>query len=66
MVAAQAVTLLKVAASGQVYQIDLPEIKITPDRDGGYYLHGRGHFMFFAGHEEAAKKKTELDLFGPR
>ena len=59
-----AMTLLKVSPSGQVYDIDLPEMRLTPDQGGGYYLHGRGHFMFFEDRESALEKKKELDFRG--
>jgi len=54
-------TLLKVSPSGQVYDVDLAELKVTPDQAGGYYLHGRGHFMFFDRLEEAEEKKKEIE-----
>ena len=59
-------TLLRVSQSGQVYQVDLPEIKVSRDREGGYYLHGRGHFIFFETLAEAERKKVELGIFGIR
>jgi hypothetical protein len=55
-------TLLKVSESGQVYDVDLPELKITPDQDGGFYLHGRSHFMYFETYEEAEEKRKELQF----
>lgn len=55
-------TTLKVSPSGQVYDIDLAELKVTPDEGGGYYLHGKGHFIRFEDLEEALEKKRELDL----
>jgi hypothetical protein len=57
-------TILRASESGQVYDIDLPELKITPDQDGGYYLHGKGHFLFFKTLEEAEEKKQEIDFRG--
>ena len=54
-------TLLRVSESGQVYDVDLPEIRITPDQAGGYCLHGKQYFMFFDNFEEAEAKKKELD-----
>ena len=57
-------TLLRVSQSGQVYDVDLAEIKITPDQDGGFYVHGKGHFMFFETREDAEDKKKELDYRG--
>ena len=57
-------TLLRVSASGQVYDVDLPELKITPDQDGGYYLHGKGYFLYFSDRDEAEEKKKELDYRG--
>jgi hypothetical protein len=55
------VTLLRVSDSGQVYDVDLPELRITPDQGGGFYVHGKGHFDFFASMEEAETRKKELD-----
>jgi hypothetical protein len=55
-------TTLKVSPSGQVYDIDLPEVKVTPDQGGGYYLHGQGHFLRFEDLEEALEKKREIEL----
>jgi len=47
--------------SGQVYNIDLPELKVTRDDvDGIYVLHGRGHFQTFETREEAFERKKEL------
>ncbi len=60
-------TLLKVSASGQVYDIELPNVKVTRDHGGGYYVHGRGHFIFFEDLEAAERKKRELEsAFGGR
>jgi hypothetical protein len=58
------VTQLRVSDSGQVYDIDLPEVKITPDQGGGYYVHGKGQFAFFETKQEAEDKKKELDYRG--
>jgi len=57
-------TLLRVSSSGQVYDVDVPDLRITPDQDGGYYLHGRGHFIYFDTQEEAEEKKKELEYRG--
>jgi hypothetical protein len=57
-----AMTLLKVSASGQVYDIELPNLKVTRDQGGGYFVHGRGYFMFFEDLEEAERKRRELQL----
>lgn len=54
-------TLLRVSDSGQVYEIDVPEVKITPDQGGGFYVHGKGQFVFFETKQEAEEKKKELD-----
>lgn len=60
-------TLLKVSASGQVYDIELPNVKVTRDQGGGYYVHGRGHFIFFEELDAAERKKRELESgFGGR
>jgi hypothetical protein len=53
-------TLLRVSESGQVYDVDLPELKITPDQDGGVYLHGRGHWLYFETYEQADEKRQEI------
>jgi hypothetical protein len=58
------VTLLRVSDSGQVYDVDLPEIKITPDQGGGYYVHGKGQFVYFDSKDDAEEKKKELDYRG--
>ena len=55
-------TLLKVSESGQVYDADLPEFHITPDQDGGFYLHGKGHWMFFETYEEAEERRKEIEF----
>jgi hypothetical protein len=55
--------LLKVSPSGQVYDIELPVIRVTPDQGGGYYLHGQGHFMFFEELEKAQAKKREIEVY---
>lgn len=62
-------TLLKVSASGQVYDVELPNVKVTRDQGGGYYVHGRGHFIHFDELEPAERKRRELELetgFGGR
>jgi len=49
---------LRATESGQVYNIDLPELKVTRDDvDGIYVLHGRGHFQTFETREEAFERK---------
>jgi hypothetical protein len=55
-------TLLKVSASGQVYDIELPNVKVTRDQGGGWYVHGRGHFIFFDELEAAERKRREIEL----
>jgi hypothetical protein len=55
---------LKVSPSGQVYDVDLPNVKVTRDEGGGYYVHGQGHFMHFQLREEAEEKKREIEVFG--
>lgn len=57
-------TLLRISESGQVYDVDLPEVKITPDQGGGFYIHGKGQFVFFETKEQAEEKKKELDYRG--
>ncbi|MHB8510482.1 MAG: hypothetical protein ACYDGR_17885 [Candidatus Dormibacteria bacterium] len=57
-------TLLRVSDSGQVYDTDMPEVRITPDQGGGYYVHGKGHFLFFEDLESALERKKELDFRG--
>ncbi|MFN2464252.1 MAG: hypothetical protein ABR573_10175 [Candidatus Dormibacteria bacterium] len=57
-------TLLRVSDSGQVFDVDLAELKITPDQGGGYCLHGRGQFLHFETRQEAEEKKKELDYRG--
>ncbi len=62
-------TLLKVSASGQVYDIELPFVKVTRDQGGGYFVHGRGHFLFYKDLDAAERKRRELELdasFGGR
>jgi hypothetical protein len=62
-------TLLRVSASGQVYDVELPNMKVTRDQGGGYYVHGRGHFIFFDELEQAERRRRELELetgFGGR
>ena len=53
--------LLKVSSSGQVYDIELPYVKVTRDQGGGYYVHGRGHFIFFKDLEAAERKRRDLE-----
>lgn len=57
-------TKLRVSESGQVYDVDLPDVKITPDQEGGYYVHGKGQFAYFETIEGAEEKKKELDYRG--
>ena len=57
-------TILRVSESGQVYDIDLAELKITPDQGGGYYLHGRKQFLYFETLDEAEQKKQEIEYRG--
>lgn len=52
---------LRATDSGQVYNIDLPDLKVTHDQDGIYVLHGRGHFQTFETREEAFERKKEID-----
>jgi hypothetical protein len=53
---------LRATDSGQVYNIDLPELRITrDDADGIYVLHGRGHFMTFETREAAVDRKKEIE-----
>jgi hypothetical protein len=56
--------LLKVSPSGQVYDVELPSVKVTRDQAGGYYVHGRGHFIYFKDLEAAERKRRELELEG--
>ena len=57
-------TLLRVSPSGQVYDVDLPYLKVTRDEGGGYYLHGKGHFMRFDEREAAEAKKRDIEVYG--
>jgi hypothetical protein len=57
-------TILRVSESGQTYDIDLPDIKITPDQGGGFYLHGKGQFEFFESIEDAQERKQEIEFRG--
>ena len=57
-------TLLRVSQSGQVYDVALPYLKVTRDEGGGYYLHGKGHFLFFADLEAAEAKKHDIEVYG--
>lgn len=52
---------LRASESGQVYNIDLPGLKVTRDQDGAYVLHGRGHFIVFQTREEAFQRKQEIE-----
>jgi hypothetical protein len=54
--------LLKVSPSGQVYDVELPNMKVTRDQGGGYYVHGRGHWLYYKDLEAAESKKRELEL----
>jgi hypothetical protein len=36
-------------------------VKVTRDQGGGYYVHGRGHFMFFKDLEAAERKRRDLE-----
>jgi hypothetical protein len=56
--------LLKVSPSGQVYDIELPAVKVTRDQAGGYYVHGKGHFLYFKDLDVAERKRRELELDG--
>jgi hypothetical protein len=56
--------LLKVSPSGQVYDVELASVKVTRDQAGGYYVHGRGHFIYFEDMEAAERKRRELELEG--
>jgi hypothetical protein len=58
--------LLKVSPSGQVYDVELPNLKVTRDQGGGYYLHGRGHFLFCQDLETAERKRRDLETYGRR
>src|ERR1700730_15014778 len=52
---------LRATESGQVYNIDLPELKVTRDDvDGIYVLHGRGYFQTFTSREAAFDRKKEI------
>lgn len=52
---------LRATDSGQVYNIDIPELRVTRDTDGIYVLHGRGHFMTFDTREAAFEHKREIE-----
>ncbi len=52
---------LRASDSGQVYQVDLPELRVTRDQDGTYILHGRGHFITFRTREQAFDRKKEIE-----
>ncbi|HUZ90033.1 MAG TPA: hypothetical protein VMU49_09445 [Candidatus Acidoferrales bacterium] len=55
--------LLRVSPSGQVYDVELPQMKVTRDEGGGWYVHGRGHFILFTDRDEAEHKRHELDVY---
>ncbi|MDQ6772874.1 MAG: hypothetical protein M3024_07795 [Candidatus Dormibacteraeota bacterium] len=55
--------LLKVSPSGQVYDVELPYVKVTRDEGGGYYVHGRGHFVFCDDLDVAERKRRDLETF---
>lgn len=57
-------THLKISPSGQVYDIDLSEVRVTRDEGGGYYVHGQGHFIHLPDLETAQAKKREIEVFG--
>ena len=57
-------TLLRVSPSGQVYDVDLAYLKVTRDEGGGYYLHGKGHFLYFEVREAAEAKKHDIEVYG--
>jgi hypothetical protein len=59
------VTRLRASPSGQVYDIDLGHLKITPDQGGGYVLHGKGVFLQFEKREQADARKKELEYHAP-
>jgi hypothetical protein len=53
---------LRATDSGQVYNIDLEELKVSRDDvDGIYVLHGRGHFQIFPTRDEAFECKKEME-----
>lgn len=56
-------TLLRVSPSGQVYDVDLKEVKVTRDEGGGYYVHGRGHFIHCDDLASAEAKRHELEVY---
>jgi hypothetical protein len=58
--------LLKVSPSGQVYDVELPALKVTRDQGGGYYVHGRGHFIHCPDLETAERKRRDLETYGRR
>lgn len=55
--------LLRVSPSGQVYDTELAQLKITRDQDGGYYVHGRGHWIRCQDLAAAEKKRQELGVY---
>ncbi len=58
-------TRLRASESGQVFDVDLPRLKITPDHDGGYVLHGKGLFLQFETRVDAEVKRKELEYHTP-
>ena len=54
-------TRLRATPSGQVYNVDLVELRVTRDLDGTYVLHGRGQFLTFATREEALERKKAIE-----
>ena len=62
-------TLLKVSASRQISEVEHQFVKVTRDQGGGWYVHGRGHFIFFKDLDAAERKRRDLELesgFGGR
>jgi hypothetical protein len=54
---------LRATDSGQVFNIDLPDLRVTRDDvDGIYVLHGRGYFQTFRTRDEAYARKQELEF----
>jgi len=58
--------LLKVSPSGQVYDAEYPYMKVTRDEGGGYYVHGRGHWIFCEDFETAERKRRDLEAMSAR
>ena len=52
---------LRATDSGQVYNIDIPELRVTRDTDGIYVLYGRGHFIPFDQREDAFERTREIE-----